>query len=127
MCQQRKGVLRERMHLKLALEGVVDHARHILTNKGVLQPHIKDGPKVTEDLVITPSVQNTQPPAPPTTGDAVSDMLASLQLTDPMAGFTQKSPSKKKITKADFANSTGDLTSKRNENSDDPLSQLDPL
>ena len=59
--------------------------------------------------------------------DPVTDLIASLQLNnDPMAGFAQKSPSKKKITKADFANSAGDLTTK-NENSEDPLSQLDPL
>ena len=44
----------------------------------------------------------------------------------------QKSPGKKKITKADFVQAAGgagsidDLT-KKNEKSDDPLSQLDPL
>ena len=37
MCEQRKGVLRERGHLKLTLEGVLYHAKHILVNKGVLK------------------------------------------------------------------------------------------
>ena len=67
--------------------------------------------------------------------DPVSEMINSLQLSSDSisAGSSnQKSPGKKKITKADFVQAAGgagsidDLT-KKNEKSDDPLSQLDPL
>ena len=67
--------------------------------------------------------------------DPVSEMINSLQLSsDSMSAGSsnQKSPGKKKITKADFVQAAGgagsidDLT-KKNEKSDDPLSQLDPL
>jgi len=126
MCQQRKGILRERLHLKLAIEGVVNHARHILTNKGVLKPQIKTQEKIERHTAEESPLVTTASAEVASVGDPVSDMIASLQLSDPMAGFKEKSPTKKKITKADFANSSGDLT-KRNEKSDDPLSQLDPL
>jgi len=149
MNQQRKGILREKMYLKMATDGVVYHAKHILVSKEVLKPEMKTATAIskpesfggvlggqaasTADLGtgevasnLTAQVQvapvNSAAPT-----DPVTDLIASLQLNnDPMAGFSQKSPSKKKITKADFANSAGDLTTK-NENSEDPLSQLDPL
>jgi len=160
MCEQRKGVLRERAHLKLALEGVLHHAKHILVNKGVLKREmtpakqepghssgldqlITAGPAITSsmhhlsnvpsaDLTSNPSVQGI----PANVGlDPVSEMINSLQLSsDSMSAGSsnQKSPGKKKITKADFVQAAGgvgsidDLT-KKNEKSDDPLSQLDPL
>lgn len=146
MNQQRKGILREKMHLKLAMDGVVAHAKHILVNKGVLKPDITAlKPSATEpfgalgQLPAVPAVpaadtsdvvaSNDLVQAP--SSDPVSDMIASLQLSADLGYSSQKSPSKK-FTKADFAarnnsaDTAGDLTTK-NENSEDPLSQLDPL
>jgi len=138
MCRQRKGILRERMHLKQAYEGVLNHAKHVLTNKQVLTPDLSKTPSGGQvDFSVAPSVAGLEQ-QPPLASNAMfqsSEMLASLNLSDPLglnspASNSRNSPNKKKITKQDFLNaadSKSEDLQKKNEASDDPLSQLDPL
>lgn len=53
LCQQRKGIMRERYHLKLAYEGISAHARATLAKRGVqvTPPGHSHSAKVTEAAV----------------------------------------------------------------------------
>jgi len=164
ICQQRKGVLRERVHLKQAFDGVLNHAKHILVAKEVLKP---DHPPQQSDrqsctapldnldnIQVNLSTAAAAAAAVPSQAAAVAsegqqlladvqktssifqsaEMLSNLNLSDPLglnsgANLRNNSPSKKKITKQDFLNAASSVEDlqKKNEASDDPLSQLDPL
>ena len=146
LSQQRKGVLRERQHLKQAYEGVLDHSKQILINKGVMKPEIKAPPaSTTSDLSdihvevggsLPPSEEIQEPQLTLDVKEAAAsdsifqsqDMLKNLNLSDPLglkSPGSGTSPRKKKITKQDFANAESGL--KTDVDKDDPLSQLDPL
>ena len=124
MCQQRKGILRDKIYVKQAYEGTLDHIRHILTIKQVLKPKLTDRPVETE----VPAVDD-ELDAKSSSIFQSQEMLQHLNLSDPLglnSPGSRSSPNKKKFTKQDFFNNTGDLQTK-NEETDDPLSQLDPL
>ena len=140
LSQQRKGVLRERQHLKQAYEGVLNHSKQILVNKGALKPEIKAMPPndlsgINVDMATAQPPMNEpdrKEPALPVASNSIyqsQEMLKNLNLSDPLglkSPSSSTSPRKKKITRQDFANSESGLK-KGEVDENDPLSQLDPL
>ena len=145
LSQQRKGILREKEHFKMSMQGVVKHAKDLLVKKGKILPELPSK-KVTEDhgtnqdlgdlsqlssqlgLVMRPSssssVGDNIPEATKQPQEASKKTSIFSSDLSKLADLSAVSPQKKKVTKQDFANSKG---LKLESNPDDPLSQLDPL
>ena len=151
MCQQRKGILREKEHLKQAVQGVIKHARSILIKRGKLPPEtpaqaststasksdheIGDlstlstqlGFKVKNQAIeIRESNENNEIGGERATREKSGIFSSDLsKLADLNISNTSTPSPKKKVTKQDFLNASKGLLTEAD--AADPLSQLDPL
>ncbi len=151
VCQQRKGILREKEHFKQALQGVILHARSLLMKKGKIPPQeiqkeVKSSSdigdlsaissqlgfemKTTQQQILRPESQHGSLERKAVENREKSRVFSDPELTklaDLSLGSNSQgpSPNKKKISKQDFLNSKG--MQQGANNPDDPLSQLDPL
>ena len=144
VCQQRKGILREKEHLKHAVQGVVKHAKNILIKNGKLPPEAPKTPVQAEQRneigdLSTLSTQLGFEMKNPASVNEVKPIIETGEKQREKSGIfssdlskladlnIRETPSpKKKITKQDFLNSKG--LQKNEENTEnDPLSQLDPM
>ena len=147
VCQQRKGILKEKEHFKQTLLGVIRHAKDILIKKGKLPPEVKKAmPEPQQsgqgDIGDLTTISNQlgfeiKPPSNPIlpSEECKKPDLVHLQ-TQPKTGIfspelskladlsIDSSNKKKKITKEDFTSKKG---MKPESNPNDPLSQLDPM
>ena len=155
VCQQRKGILREKEHFKLIIQGVIKHARDLLIKKGKLsqqETHVIEtgignnseigdlstistqlGFEIQSNLVTEEKIGGVAPkweeperkPTPEKSG--IFSMADLSKFSDfSLVGPSSESPNKKKFSKEDFLNAKKGLQ-EDTANPDDPLSQLDPL
>ena len=155
VCQQRKGILREKEHFKLIIQGVIKHARDLLIKKGKLsqqETHVIEtgtgnnseigdlstistqlGFEIQSNLVTEEEIGGGPPkweeperkPTPEKSG--IFSMADLSKFSDfNLVGPSSESPNKKKFSKQDFLNAKKGLQ-QDTANPNDPLSQLDPL
>ena len=150
ICQQRKGILREKEHLKQAVQGVIKHAKSILIKGGKLPPETPEIPpsqaskssheigdlstlstqlgfKVKNPIEIREENKVEQIMESNETKREKSGIFSSdlSKLADLNISNTSTPSPKKKVTKQDFMNASKGL--KNEADAADPLSQLDPL
>merc|ERR1712179_756971 len=129
VCQQRKGILREKEHLKLTIQGVIKHARDLLIKKGKLLPqeiHVIEtgtgnssdfgdlstissqlGFEIKNDPVSVAEEENgsqktRENPEEKSGIFSGADLSKFADLN--LSGTVSQSPNKKKISKQDFLN-----------------------
>ena len=154
MCQQRKGILREKEHLKQAVQGVIKHARNILIKGGKLPPETpvsaaqapeakgshEIGDLSTLSTQLGFKVKNPIEIREANEGESNNLEIGGEKRREKSGIFSSDlskladlnisntstpSPQKKKVTKQDFLNASKGL--KTEADAADPLNQLDPL
>ena len=144
VCQQRKGILREKEHFKQSIQGVIKHAKNILIKYGKLPPEtqvsIPVQAKISSEIGDLNTISTQLGFEIPTEVKNANTEIETIEkqreksgifssdlskLADLSISNTSTPSPKKKVTKQDFLNASKGL--KTDSDTSDPLSQLDAM